>query len=90
MAKQVIDTWSGNLYPSLGACYQEMLQAGQLVEMEAQGRLAAQPAQDARGYARVRRYFAGRFIEEGDPDWETCREFMTAIDEKLSQEKPSC
>jgi hypothetical protein len=74
MAKRVIDTWSGELYPGLKAAYDTLLAAGDL------------DAIDERGYLKLRHAFPGRFVTEGEEDWEAYYGFIQAADEAIKQQ----
>lgn len=72
MAKRVIDTWQGNLYPSLKAAYEALLTAHELSAPDAPG---------ARDYLKLRRAFPNRFVVEGEEDWAAYYEFIAAAEE---------
>ena len=75
MAKRVIDTWSGSVYPGMKVCYESLLAAGEL------------EAAEAHGYLQLRRSFPGRFVVEGEEDWASYYEFIEIAEEACRQQE---
>jgi hypothetical protein len=74
MAKRVIDTWSGELYPGLKVAYDTLLAAGEL------------DAVDECGYLKLRHAFPGRFVTEGEEDWGAYYGFLQTAEEALKKQ----
>jgi len=69
-SKRVIDTKTKQIYKGLNLCYKALLRNGSLEEMRRAGKLAEIPEEDNFGYYKMRRFFPGRFIQEGEEEWQ--------------------